>query len=249
MVALIPVLIVIAVALIAGIILLAKLAKNVFKWVLIVGVVMLIVSIIFGVNVFNDFKSLQENFPTAQKVFLLNDLGTIRAGFIQGSGEPDFTSIDSASLADYRAKYKTESWDETPAGTFIILVDSAALSAAADISFADAGISAAQAMNIIKAQSSIDAALPILITAQGVRDTPDTRALMKRQLTSNIGISSDQTMRNVLFAQLFGSSVQDSASLITLYQSGSIKIYPDSSIFKLLRIIPSGILKSVAGAG
>ncbi|MBI4153347.1 hypothetical protein HY497_02390 [Candidatus Woesearchaeota archaeon] len=229
---------------VGGIFLLFRFAKHAVKWVLIAIGIMLIASAVFGINLFNDIKDLQKNFPKAQKLLLLNEDNMILAGF-EGklfSSDDVLSYISEEQRAAFQQHYSVRDLRGLRENYFkVIMFDTSAFE---QMELSVSGnISANEALGIIRADNPIARTVTQVIRRDHLPDTPETRSFLTKGFREK-GVSSDDDMRAFLFVLLFKAALEkDPWFLMNGFKSGSIIVYPETITFKLAKLVPMGVLK------
>lgn len=233
------------IVIIGGIFLLFRFAKHAVKLVLIAIGIMLIASAVFGVNLFNDIRDLQENFPRAQKLLLLKDDNTLLAGF-EGklfSADDIISYANKEQLAAVQQHYSARDMQGVRGNYFKVIIFDASSFEQQDI-LVSGNIPANEVLDIIHARDTTDRAVAHIIQRDNLPNTPETRSFFIKGFREK-GISSEDEMRAFLFGQLFAAALEkDPLFLINGFKSGSISVYPETITFKLAKFIPTGALKN-----
>ncbi len=234
------------VVIIGSILLVLRFAKHALKWVLIAVGIVIIASLIFGVNIFSDIRDIQENFPKAQKLLLLKDGNTLLTGFsgkLFGSDDA-LSYVGKEQLAEFQQHYRQRDIQSIRGSYFkVIIFDASSFNGVGAASIGGKQIATPDVLKMIAARDTLAQAVAETITKGNLPNTPTTRNSLIKDFKSK-GISTDEDMRAFLFVQLI-SAQKDPLFLISGFKSGTIVVYPETITFKLAKITPTNILKDM----
>ena len=233
----------ILIVIIGGILLLFKFARHALKWLVIAFGIVLVASAVFGVNLFNDIRDLQENFPKAQKLLLLKDGNTLLAGF-EGklfSSDDVLSYVSKEQLAAFQQYYNVRDLRGIRADYFKVIIFD--LSSFEKMDLMIGNLASSEVLTTIRAPDTLAGTVARAIEKENLPDTPETRNFLIKEFKTK-GISSNEEMRAFLFVQLFAAALEkDHLFLMNGFKSGGIVVYPETITFKLAKIIPTGVLK------
>ena len=233
------------IVIIGGILLLFRFARHAVKWLLIAFGIVVLVSVVFGFNLFNDIQDLQKNFPKAQKLLLLKEGNTLLAGF-EGklfSSDDILSYTNKEQLAAFQQHYSIRNMQDIRGNYFKVIIFDTSSFEQPDI-LVSGNIPANEVLDIIGADDTLARAVAQAIEKENLPDTPETRNFLIKDFKTK-GISSDEDMRAFLFGLLFKAALEkDPLFLINGFKSGSIIVYPETITFKLAKFIPTDVLKN-----
>lgn len=246
------------------------LLKSILKAIAIAAGIMMIVTLIFGLMVMADVKSLSEKMKTDNKIILLSDGSAVLAGATIGdvSESKDFTAMmkdgtikfsTNADAAAYSASLADKDYDALLGANYkLILIDVKAFDSVSEVElFGKLTIPADEAKRILKSDTPVDtflsndANLEKLLNSGASKAVDDieilkqNKAAFKSQIISQLG--SEEAIKAMIAVAMFQSAMQkDPAMLISEYQKGNIKVYKETITFKLLNYMPVSLMKVAA---
>jgi energy-coupling factor transporter transmembrane protein EcfT len=217
--------------------LLFKLAKKAAKWVLFISIALLIISTFFGINLLNDAKEFQEEFPKAQKLFILKDDNQLLAGFEGKLTDSDEVVhfVTEKELTEYQQAYDNGDLETIRGDNFKLFITDAS-------TFDDT-----QTIDAIQSENTLDESVTTYIQQEDLTDTPQVRSFIRRTFTDEYNVTTDQEARGLLFVQMYSASGTDPSDLIIQLQSGDVIVYPETITFKVLEVIPPEIVEGLVG--
>ncbi|HLC19958.1 MAG TPA: hypothetical protein VJK72_03490 [Candidatus Nanoarchaeia archaeon] len=217
--------------------------KKIAAWALLIILAIALFGTVFGLDLFNDITDITENFPTARKLFLLNDDG-IRAGFelsVLGTGDVSF--IDAKTLTSYQSSLKD--LDAVRGDYYKLIIIDAKAFTVNNLSINGNDLSASQVLEVIRSDNPRERAVDFIRSSQSLPDTPEVRRYIEKQLKDS-SIETDADMRASLFAQLFVAEMGKSPLSLTRGMTQStITIYPETITFKVIKILPESITEKI----
>lgn len=231
------------IVIIGAILLLFKFARHAIKWLVIAISIVIIASAVFGVNLFNDIRDLQENFPKAQKLLLLKEGNTLLAGF-EGklfSSDDVLSYTNKEQLTAFQQYYNVRDMRSLRGNYFKVIVFDASAFEQMELSVSG---NANEILDMIRVDETLVHAVTRAIEKENLPDTPETRNFLIKDFKAK-GISSDEDMRAFLFMMLFKEALEkDPLFLMNGFKSGDIVVYPETITFKLAKIIPTDVLEN-----
>ena len=217
--------------------------KKIAAWALLIILAIALFGTVFGLDLFNDITDITENFPTARKLFLLNDDG-IRAGFelsVLGTGDVSF--IDAKTLTSYQSSIKN--LDAIRGDYYKLIIIDAKAFTVNNLSINGNDLSASQVLEVIRSDNPRERAVDFIRSSQSLPDTPEVRRYIEKQLKDS-SIETDADMRASLFAQLFVAEMGKSPLSLTRGMTQStITIYPETITFKVIKLLPESITEKI----
>lgn len=226
-----------------------KWVRKAAKWALILYVAFTVATTIFGINVIRDAQEFNENFPKAQKLFLLKDSDTLLAGFAGKLTEPDevLSYVTDEQLTDFQRAYDAKNLSAIRGTYFkLIIFDVAAFKHTPTMTLDGKQVSVDTLLSQIRAPDTLDRVVTDIIREEELSNTDDVRRFVKKTVQEQLHIETDQDMRAVLFAQLFSARNEDPFFIIAEFKEGTALIYPETITFKLVRIIPEFLIRTLA---
>ncbi|MBW2980879.1 hypothetical protein KY360_05680 [Candidatus Woesearchaeota archaeon] len=202
-----------------------SLVKSVMKIIFLVLSITTILSVIFGAFVILDLKDFRENFPTGEKKLILEDEGNIIAGLLmKGEEEPIFLSQEQISA--YSGYLKEKDFDAILGGSYKLMV-------------LNMDIFENPPKDTIEIDDE-DLTSDFLIS---VLNSEEPKSLMEEEIGK--GIELDETeLKGAIFGLMFNEVMQSPIYFFKQYKNGNILIYPETAIFKAIKYIPLGFVKS-----
>jgi len=219
-----------------------KIFKSVFKAIFLISTLFGIVIMIFLIILYQDVADFKTNFPTAEKLFLLEENNTLLAGFSGVLGEqeqPNF--ITSSELNSYKISYEADDLENILGNNYkLFIVNSDVFEDIVSVEFNEQDLSKNFVFNLLRSDSPIDEYANYYAQSQGI----PAAAIgdLKKQIRTQI--SSEAELKGALFASLFGTKTQeDPLFLFKEYKKDNIIIYPETMLFRTIRKIPLLLMK------
>lgn len=212
--------------------------------------------IIFGVGVMlqldtNEFTS---NFETSQKTILLEDNGAIIAGFtgvLKENQPPVF--LDQTAIDQYTTYYQRGEFGKLKGDSYkLLIVKRPAFDFVEKVSFAGEDVSRDDAFTIMHADNAINTYADRVVEAGIARDdiAVEFREQAKQQYLDEIQkqIGGSGQLKGSLFGVLVSEATSQQGPLFLLnsYHNKQVIIYEETFMFKVIKQIPSRILKWVS---
>ena len=197
--------------------------KKIIKAIFLATAVLAIVLVVTGYFVVQDVNDLQENFQTSPKLILLVDNNTLLTGFSSdASAEP----IKSSEIEAIRQAVQQENFKAIPQEYYKTVVYSKeSLESLNDIKIkiADRELTKEQAMRV-------------------VLDVQFATAMSKELFINNA-----EELRVFVFSTIINDyfTGEQGNNFINGLQQGTIMIYPETITFKLIKVIPSGLISNL----
>lgn len=241
--------IVILVVLALSIGLVLKLVKGVVKIISFIFLILFVVSIVLGFFVYKDMDDLRKNWPDSDKIILLaND--KVYSGMIatfSGGKEPVF--IDN--LENYQSDYASGNYDLLLGSNYKLFIFRIGMFERTDekIDFEgmeiygkEVSLSKSEILDIIESDNSAEKFVSIVIS-NGEMASAEKQAF-KDELVREIG--SGNELKGAMFGILFQNAVEkDPLFLFKNLNNGNVIIYPETVIFKLLKIAPLSLMEGI----
>ena len=228
---------------IIAIVLIFKFVKGVIKSIFLALSLLIIILVVFGVFVAIDLKDIQDNMQTSQNLFLLEKNNKINAGIswsLDGKTQPVF--VTKESIDSYSAALSSNNLKEIQGDYYkVILIDEKSFDSIDEISNGQTSYTRQQIINLLNSDAPLDEF--IMSSQKGI--TKDQIAVLKPQLMQTMKIKSDEEFKGFLFAMLFSAALEQKGSIFILdqYKEGNIKVYPETIVFRTLKVIPSSIIE------
>ncbi|MBW2977239.1 hypothetical protein KY331_00175 [Candidatus Woesearchaeota archaeon] len=214
-----------------------KIFKSVFKTIFLISTLFGIVMLVFMIILYQDVADFKTNFPTSEKLFLLEREGGLIAGFSGVLGEeeqPNF--VPSAELNSYQISFEADDLEPIKGNYYkLFIVVSETFDEITSIEFGEEQLSKNFVFDLLDSQTSIDDYASYYAQSQGI----STAAIgeVKSQMRSQF--SSDAEFKGALFATLFSAKTQeDRLFLFKEYKKDNILIYPETMLFRTIKKIP-----------
>ncbi|OIO63674.1 hypothetical protein COT48_01385 [Candidatus Woesearchaeota archaeon CG08_land_8_20_14_0_20_47_9] len=207
--------------------------KTIVRAIFLALTILMIVLVVASVFVILDAAELKKMLPTAKKTVLLDDEGRIVAGF-HVTSEPQL--IGKEALDDLSRAFSEKRYDDMLGESYkLIVINSEVISELKEKEIAlydDESFSTAFLRRLINADK------PIELLAQETGQSPE-------QLYVVLG--DDTNLKNMVFARLFVEHIMpDAPFFLSQLRKGGISIYPETPIFKAIRVVPLQLIKTTA---
>ena len=230
-------------------VLLFKYARMLFKIFAVINILALIGSAILIAALVTDVKDLQENFPQADKLFILKDGQKLLAGFRGSlfSQNEAVSYLNRTELEKAQEYYAANNIEALRGSAFkLFIIDKKLFDKDSSTSLPGSSTTVGHILTLLQTENTLGAFVLDTMKRENLPNNPDVQDYVKENLKKDTGISTDDGMRGMLFAQLFSVTAQDPLSLYSEYKKDHLIIYPETITFKLLKLIPESILEGVA---
>lgn len=246
-----------------------KFLKSILKTVLI-GILLL--GLIFGTGgflIYQDIMDLKDNINDAEKLVLIGDDNTILSGImVKSIDDQNFTFLSDKKIEEIDEYYKEKEYESILKDNYkFILIKVRAFDSVIEkgINMEEFGfdkplyidkkvlnrtIYADDPLNILfdeLSKSFMDEGLNSMIPEELItQDMVDSmKDDMKNNLKTQIGIKDDNQFKAMLFGMLLKNKVEQSGiiELVKDYKKEDIIIYPQTTIFKIIKIIPTDVIQ------
>lgn len=221
-----------------------KVFKSVIKAVLIISVLFSLILVLFFILVAQDVSDFKTNFPTSEKIFLLNYNNKITAGFsgmLSENTTPSFMKSNDIGLYNNYFE-KGELKNILGERYSLFIVDKEAFNNTKLIRFGEEDLTKDFVFSLLNSNSPIEDYAAYYIQ---IKDLPSSGlGSVKDQIKKQFG--SDAEFKGAVFAVLYSESSQkDPSFLIKEYKKGNVNIYPERLVFKIAKKIPSFFLDKI----
>ncbi|MFC1800994.1 hypothetical protein ACFLZB_00830 [Nanoarchaeota archaeon] len=224
-----------------------KFAKKAFKIVFIASLVLGVVLTILGFFIYQDAMELKDQFPVEEKLVLLEHQDQILAGF-QGKlneGE-DIILIDD--IQPIQEEYQQEQLEEILGSNYkILIINSQAFENVNTVYLADKDRPREEIISYLESETALDDFIVNYLQESGVPVTEETKAQALQDMKSQQAIETDDEFKAILFGQLLQETMEDQGQLFIIFQlkNNNLEIYPETIIFKIIKILPLGIVEDL----
>ncbi len=214
------------------IILVTKLVKGFFKALFLVSMILTLIFGVFGYFVYTDAMEFKQGWESSPKVFLLHDNSYLISGFkADPAKEETIESLNHETITTYKEFFSKNEYDKILDENYkLFLIDYSAFKEVPNIELLNTKLSLAQTKDLLEsATPTKDFAL--ITTGQ--------------DLAMEIDSKQDDLFKSSLFAVLFATSVNKEGPLFIIQKvkSKEIQVYPETALFKSLRLIPFSVIK------
>ncbi len=203
---------------------------------------------ISGLLLYLDIRDFQENFQDSEKIFLLSENGNILTGFtstLQEGSEPD--EIPKERLAELQTYYNNKEYNKIKGENYkMFIIDASAF----DFMEEEQEIEREKdfvytkefVFKFIKSENLADDFSREYIKQKSIDESRLEE--IKKEFIENI---EEDKFR----AQLFSSLLEESSKqkgplfLILFYREGDTLIYKETILFKLIKLLPEGIMEKL----
>ncbi len=220
--------IVVIAAIIVAIFIIFKVVKTVAKAMFIVSLLILLIAGIVAFFSYRDIAELREGLENEPKTILLADGDEIIAGFIdKGSGEmPEF--LNSKRVEYFNSLYEEKNFREIVGDNYrAFIVKADAIRPVGSIDFFGNDVPGDVLFSSIRQDNSI--------------------SYFERNTGASFGLTDDnKEFNSYVFSTLFEDKLKINTGLfiLTEYSRGNIAIYPETIVFKIIRLVPVSLLES-----
>ncbi len=204
------------------------LLKKLIKWFFIINILVVIVLVIFSYMVYTDAKQFQENFPDAEKLFLLDINNKIVAALSVTTQDEEPVAFSADQLPAYNKELAEDYYR-----TFTVKLEAFDFIETVEIS--DDILPASFIYELLESDDAIS--LYAQKKAEGVPGS--SVELIKESIAERIADNTE--FKSQLFGTLLGKAMEQKGPQFILegLKSETISIYPETIIFKIIKKAPS----------
>ena len=218
--------------------------KKVVKVILILVGLIILVLVVGLFFIYQDARSMQENFDSSPNLFLLEIEENIIAG-MQSNPEQDPVYLDSQTISSYNFLYKDNNLNDIKEDNYkLIIFNQEAFDSIQQITIDNHIFTYEFATALLNSNTPVDDYIDNLIILEGI--SQENRESVKQNMKSDFEYS-DTEFKGAVFATLFQER-QDAEGPIFIfkqYQAGNAEVYKETAIFKLIEVIPTSFLKNM----
>ena len=197
--------------------------KKIIKAIFLATAVLAIVLVVTGYFVVQDVNDLQENFQTSPKLILLVDNNTLLTGFASAaSAEP----INAGEVEAIRQAVQQQNFKSIPQQYYKTIV------------YSKESLESLSEVNIKIADRELtkEQALRIMLDEQ-----------FAAGMSKELFIDDPEEFRIFVFSTIINDyfTGEQSKNFINGLQQGTIIIYPETITFKLIKVIPTGLISNL----
>jgi len=196
--------------------------KRIVKAIFIAGIVLTIAAIILGIAVFFDMRDIQSNFQTSPKLMLMEHNNEVVAGFI---AEEEATSLTKEQILVFSDYLKADDYKKLLGENYKVLTYSVDLIE----SFDDFSIT-------ILGTTFYKSEIVKIMKNEG----------KAKYWAEELFITDYYELRNFLFSEIINQKLSGTENIIYFVdglKTEEIKIYPESVVFKTIKVIPTSWVK------
>jgi hypothetical protein len=218
------------------VVLILKFVKNIVKAIFSIVGLIIIFLIIGGSSLYLDISGFKENFGKTPNLYLLEKDGQIIAGasgFFLKDKEPSFAGKDELEL--YRQKFSENNLEAIKGDNYkLFIIKSGVFDSIGQVKTDDETISKQKIFELLESETPVNDYLKYKGISIDQRD----------YLLDQLKIKDSAQFKGLLLALLFKASIEENSSvfIFSQYKQGNIVIYPESALFKLLKLAPSSAL-------
>jgi len=210
--------------------------KKIFEIVYYAGIGFVLLLIVGGFLIFNDVKDFKENFSERGNVILLENDGIVLAGYTMEENPKFFTS---SQISEYSIHLQNKDYDDILADRYKLMVIDIDLITDLDtdrINLGDATLKKESMKGIFKSDEPFEDFNKAIIEDKNLLPDSDFDSKINNEdlkfKASLLGTIVDQ--------ELLGP--ENSITFFDQYKKGNIIIYPETSLFKIMKILPLGLV-------
>ena len=224
-----------------GAVIIFKFVKGAIKIIFsILGLVSLAVSV-FGIFIVMDSIDLKNNFQTADKLVLLQDGNEFKAGLIIKTADSNPISLNQDQLDMMNENFKKGDSKAMLGSSYkAFILKKEALSSEGTFSF-EQGITFEKSfmMGLLDSPTALDD-----FAKEYSKKYP---GISLDDIKKQLSFKTDLELKAAITSMFFGDMMQQGGmiGLVNELKKGEISVYPETPIFKVLKIIPNFVFESV----
>lgn len=207
--------------------------KKIFKVVSIIWFLLFLATIAFTIVLYEDARSIKNNFASGDNLFLLESEGDILAGFVtHGENEPElFEGV--GEMDKMFSQGNLDGMLESGNYFKMFVINEKSFDSVPEVDLGDVNVSAEEALDVIKS------------------DDPSAEyeeMLARRNMTDKgTDTENDEKIKGLLFGLLFfaGNAEEGPLFLVNNFKEGSIIIHEESIVFKMIKYFPASMMDEV----
>ena len=209
-----------------------KIVKTILKTILIVLILGFLLTAIFGFFTYRDAVELKDNLETESKLMLLQDNEKIAAGFVTTDfeKEPEFLTI--SQITEYQNSFKKQDYKKMLGNNYkMFIIELKAFDFDdEELDFIGKKVSKNILYSILKSND------PITLYKSKTNVDP-----------ALYGIRDHIKFKSQVFAVLFSEAIEKRGQffIFSEYKEKNIIIYPETAIFKFIKLIPTSFIKNM----
>ena len=190
-------------------VLLFKYARFIFKIFAVINILTLIGGVVLIAVLVTDVKDLQENFPTAEKLFILKDGQKILAGF-RGSlfSQNEAVSYLNKTELEKAQEYLRASDIEALRGSAfkLLIIDKKLFDKDSSKSLPESSTTVGQILTLLQTENTLGAFVLDTMKRENLPNNPEVQDYMKENLKKDTGISTvrrnDRRLSRIIHSSL-----------------------------------------------
>jgi len=219
------------------------LTKKILKAIGFTIIFMLLFSFVSGIFIYLDILDFQQNFETGQKLFLLESNNT----YVTGLNIKDMQdlNIDTILTQQQIDNMVGKSNSEILKNNYkLFIFDSKTFQNIQTISFWEMEFTNSEIFSLLESSTPINTIITKIIEKEKYPET--MRQSLTQEFKSTMDISDDAQMKGILFMLLLEEKTKRNKNMIfDELKKGNLKIYPETIIFKILKMVPQSLLEKV----
>lgn len=216
--------------------------RLIFRIISLIVLVSFVTSAILGFYIYKDVADLRKNWAGSNKLILLAN-EEVYAGVITTFGEEELVFVEN--LDDYQTAYQNRNYEVLKGSNYKLFIFKIGMFEKTDetLSLGELEITKKAAIEAIESDDPKEVLINGLIESGSV--PAEQKGLVKDQFSTEIG--SDQLLKGMLFGMLMqGAMEKDPLLLFRELQKKNIIIYPETIIFKIVRLAPLSLIEKLA---
>jgi len=210
------------------------LTKKIFQALGVILIILLLSSFVTGFLIYNDVQDFKEQFATEEKLFLLTqeEIGKENeyfAGFTMESNELGIL-LDDDKIKDYKLKTNKEILNNNYK---LLLFSKDSFDNLKRFYINDIEFKKIEFLEVIESENSL-------------KDAARLMDLSKDEFKTMFDVKDDSETRSLFFGIMVSEAIeQDSQFLIRNIKEKTIKVYPETILFKLIKFIPESVFNNI----
>jgi len=219
-----------------------KIFKSVLKTIFIISTLFGIVVFFYLIILYQDVADFKTNFPTSEKLFLLEHNQELIAGFsgvLTEQEEPNY--VTSSELNSYKLSYEANDLDNIVNNYYkLFIVNSESFEEVTSVEFGEDDLSREFIFDLIDSETATDDFANYYAQSRNIPFAAlgELKKQMKEQFPS------DTEFKGSLFASLFSAKTKEDPLFVFVeYKKENIAIHPETMLFKTMKKIPLFLMK------
>jgi len=215
-----------------------KLVKKIAKAFFYMGLITLLIFLIFGFFILKDINDFKNNFTQKGSMVILEENGNVLSGYTLEQDSKFLTSEEISKYSGFLQKKDYESILKDKFKLMIISLDLVSGLESERISLGDTSIKKESMIDILKSDDPFEVYNKALVENESFGQKFDSKT------NDDNSEFKAALLGNIVNEELIGP--ENAVNFFSQYKKGNVIIYPETALFKFVKLIPTGLIKTIA---